>query len=212
MISPTFRLEKQLRKTGLILIAGTDEAGSGAWAGPVFAGAVIFGARFPRIPDVLRDSKLLSPAQRETAFLWVTDQAETWAVGQASAAEIDALNIRQAGFLAMRRALEGLRVAPEFVLCDGFGLPATYPWPNQGIVKGDRLIASISAASIIAKVLRDRHVRELDLLYPGYSFALHKGYGTHAHQEALAKLGPSPIHRVSYAPIKHLYDRVSRSR
>ena len=202
MISPTFRLEKQLRKTGLLLIAGTDEAGSGAWAGPVFAGAAVFGTRFPQVPDILRDSKLLSPAQREKAFLWVTTHAQAWAVGEASAAEIDMLNIRQAGFLAMRRALEGLGCTPDHVLSDGFGLPASHPWPSQGIVKGDRLVASISAASIIAKVLRDRRLAELDLLHPGYQFAVHKGYGTPAHQAALATLGPSAVHRVSYAPIQ----------
>jgi ribonuclease HII len=202
MISPTFRLEKQLRKKGLLLIAGTDEAGSGAWAGPVFAGAAVFEPRFPRVPDFLRDSKLLSPAQRENAFLWVTTNAQAWAVGEASAAEIDALNIRQAGFLAMRRALEGLGCTPEHVLSDGFCLPANYPWPSQGIIKGDRLVASISAASIIAKVLRDRRLRELDLVHPGYQFAVHKGYGTAVHQAALAKLGPTAAHRVSYAPIQ----------
>ncbi len=202
MISPTFRLEKQLHKTGVLVIAGTDEAGSGAWAGPVFAGAAVFGTRPPQVPDLLRDSKLLSPAQREKAFLWVTTYAQAWAVGEASAAEIDTLNIRQAGFLAMRRALEGLGCTPEHVLSDGFGLPADYPWPNQGIIKGDRLVASISAASIVAKVLRDRRLMELDTLHPGYQFAVHKGYGTQAHQAALAKLGPSAIHRVSYAPIQ----------
>ena len=204
MHSPTFTLEKRLRQGGILLIAGTDEAGSGAWAGPVFAGAVVFGERLPRIPALLRDSKLLSPTQRENTLLWVQDQALSWAVGEASAAEIDRLNIRQAGFLAMRRALEGLKVTPELVLSDGFALPNDHPWPSQGIIKGDRLIATISAASIIAKVLRDQRMREFDLEHPGYQFSVHKGYGTKLHQAALASLGPSPIHRVSYAPIRDL--------
>ncbi len=202
MISPTFAVEKRLRKTGALFIAGTDEAGSGAWAGPVFAGAAIFPEKLPHVPPVLRDSKLLSPQQREQAFIWVTEHSSHWAVGQASAAEIDQLNIRQAGFLAMRRAIEALGVTPNLVLCDGFPLPTSHPWPSQGIVKGDRLIASIAAASIIAKVSRDHHLQELDSMYPGYGLAIHKGYGTLVHRQALKKLGPSPIHRVSYQPIK----------
>ncbi len=210
MHSPTFKLEKQLKQKGITIIAGTDEAGSGAWAGPVFAGAVVFGERLPRIPSLLRDSKLLSPAQREKTLLWVQDHALSWAVGEASSREIDQLNIRQAGFLAMRRAIEGLKVSPELVLSDGFALPKDHPWPSQGIIKGDRLIASISAASIIAKVLRDQRMRELDLIHPGYSLNVHKGYGTKQHQAALASLGPSPEHRVSYAPIRELLLRVSR--
>lgn len=188
----------------MVVIAGTDEAGSGAWAGPVFAGAAIFPAKLPRLSPLLRDSKLLSPLQREQAFTWITSHVETWAVGEASAQEIDALNIRQAGFLAMRRAIEGLGVVPELVLSDGFKLPSTHPWPSEGIVKGDRLIASISAASIIAKVLRDARLRELDEQFPGYGLAVHKGYGTLFHRTALLRLGPSPIHRVSYRPIGQL--------
>ena len=207
MILPSFTLEKRLRKQGELCIAGTDEAGSGAWAGPVFAGAAVFGERFPRLPSFLRDSKLLSPLQREKTFEWVIEHVETWAVGEASAEEIDRLNIRQAGFLAMHRAIEGLKVTPTLVLSDGFALPKDAPWPSQGIVKGDRLIASISAASIVAKVLRDRRLAELDNLYPGYGFGQHKGYGTLFHRKAIEKLGPSPLHRVSYAPIRELFSK-----
>lgn len=207
MILPTFSLEKRLRKTGILVIAGTDEAGSGAWAGPVFAGAVIFGEKLPRVPQLLRDSKLLSPKQREQAFIWVQEHASRWAVGQASASEIDELNIRQAGFLAMHRAVERLTAVPNLVLCDGFPLPKHYPWPSQGIVKGDRLIATIAAASILAKVSRDQHLCELDTAYPDYGFAAHKGYGTLVHRQALQRFGPSPIHRVSYAPIKRILSR-----
>lgn len=204
MLPPSFTLEKQLRKTGLLVIAGTDEAGSGAWAGPVFAGAAIFPTKLPRLSPLLRDSKLLSPAQREEAFVWVTAHVEAWAVGEASSTEIDAHNIRQAGFLAMRRAIEGLGLTPQTVLSDGFKLPENYPWPSQGIIKGDRLVASISAASIIAKVLRDRRMRDLDEMHPGYGLSVHKGYGTLFHRNALQKLGPSPIHRVSYRPVRQL--------
>lgn len=204
MLLPSFAHEKRLRKNGLLVIAGTDEAGSGAWAGPVFAGAAIFPTKLPRLSPLLRDSKLLSPTQREQALAWITSHVEAWAVGEASAQEIDALNIRQAGFLAMRRAIEGLGIVPELVLSDGFKLPASHPWPSQGIVKGDRLIASISAASIIAKVLRDARLRELDEQFPGYGLAVHKGYGTLFHRAALQRLGPSPIHRVSYRPIGQL--------
>lgn len=204
MILPTFALEKRLRKQGELLIAGTDEAGSGAWAGPVFAGAALFTDPFPRLPSFLRDSKLLSPLQREKTFEWVIEHAETWAVGEASAEEIDQVNIRQAGFLAMRRAIEGLNLHPTLILSDGFALPKDSPWPSQGIIKGDRLVATISAASIIAKVLRDRRLTELDELFPGYGLAKHKGYGTLFHRKALEKLGPSPLHRVSYDPISKL--------
>jgi ribonuclease HII len=204
MLKPTFKLEKQLRASGTFLIAGTDEAGSGAWAGPVFAGAVSFGKNLPRIPALLRDSKLLSPLQREKIFLWVREHVESWAVGQASPNEIDELNIRNAGLLAMRRAIAGLKESPEMVLSDGFPLPKDAPWPSRGIIRGDRLIASISAASIIAKVSRDHFMRRLDQEYPGYDLSVHKGYGTRAHQIALQKLGPSPIHRLSYAPVAAL--------
>ena len=123
MLLPSFAHERRLRKSGVIVIAGTDEAGSGAWAGPVFAGAAIFPTKLPRLSPLLRDSKLLSPTQREQALAWITSHVEAWAVGQASAQEIDALNIRQAGFLAMRRAIEGLGIVPELVLSDGFKLP-----------------------------------------------------------------------------------------
>ena len=206
MIHPTFQCEQRLRRSGVHIIAGTDEAGSGAWAGPVFAGAVIFGSKLPRIPNLLRDSKLLSPTQREQTYLWVTARAETWAVGQASVEEITALNIRRAGFLAMRRAIEGLSQIPTIVLSDGFPLPGDCPWPSQGIIHGDRLIASISAASIIAKVSRDRLMQTLDVDYPDYGFGQHKGYGTLIHQKALERLGPCPLHRVSYAPIAKFLD------
>ncbi|MBP9762372.1 ribonuclease HII [Patescibacteria group bacterium] len=204
MLKPTFKLEKQLRASGTFLIAGTDEAGSGAWAGPVFAGAVSFGQKLPRIPNLLRDSKLLSSLQREKIFLWVQEHVESWAAGQASALEIDTLNIRQAGLLAMRRAIEGLKESPQIVLSDGFPLPKDAPWPSRGIIRGDRLIASISAASIVAKVSRDHFMQRLDQEYPGYGLAVHKGYGTRSHQTALQRLGPSPIHRISYAPIAAL--------
>ncbi len=204
MYFPSFKIEREFRKTGLTCVVGTDEAGSGAWAGPVFAGAVWFGTNFPRLSPLIRDSKLLSPTQREEAFLWIKDRAKAWAIGQASVDEITSLNIRQAGLLAMQRAIKGLGLIPDLVLSDGFPLSANAPWKSQGIVKGDRLVASIAAASIVAKVSRDHHMQELDEAFPGYGFAIHKGYGTFIHAKALQSLGPSRVHRVSYAPIAKL--------
>lgn len=206
---PTFRLERSSQKAGYSCVAGTDEAGSGAWAGPVFAGAVIFEPYPRKIPQIIRDSKLLSPQQRDLAYDWIVEQTKTWCIGQASAEEIDRLNIRQAGLLAMHRAIEGLSETPDLVLSDGFPLSKQSPWPSHGIVKGDRLSVSIAAASILAKVSRDRFLTELDLTYPGYEFAQHKGYGTKLHQTALKKLGPCAVHRVSYAPIRLLLTKNS---
>lgn len=204
MYFPTFKLERTFQKNGLTCVVGTDEAGSGAWAGPVFAGAVWFGAKFPRLSPLIRDSKLLSPAQREEAFLWIKSRAAGWAVAHATIDEITRLNIRQAGLLAMRRAVEALSLNPDLVLSDGFPLSTSAPWKSQGIVKGDRLVASIAAASIVAKVSRDHHMQDLDQRFPGYGFAVHKGYGTLIHAKALQALGPSEAHRVSYAPIARL--------
>ena len=213
MFTPTWRLERREYKAGATLIAGTDEAGSGAWAGPVVAGAVIFtpmGSRFSRPPAYIRDSKTLSPAQREAAYDWIIKHATHWAVGAASLEEIDQLNIRRAGLLAMRRALESLSTPPSIVLSDGFPLTQDAPWPSRGVIKGDRISYSIAAASILAKVTRDRLLRQLDELYPMYGFADHKGYGTAAHQHALATHGVSPVHRASYAPIRAFLEASSQ--
>ena len=180
------------------MIAGIDEAGRGPWAGPVVAAAVILAAPIPG----LADSKKLSPRARERLAGAITGEAMAWAVGRAEVEEIDRLNIRQATFLAMRRAVEALSVAPEAALIDGKDVPPGLPCPGRAVVRGDASEVAIAAASILAKTHRDAEMIALDTQYPGYGFAAHKGYGTAAHREALSRLGPSPIHRRSFAPVK----------
>lgn len=198
-VFPTFKFERGLRAEGFEIIAGADEAGCGAWAGPVYAAAVILPLN-SRI-KLIRDSKLLSKKQREAAFERIVEKAE-WAVGTADVEEIDRMNIRQAAFLATRRAVGQLRERPQILLSDGFPIPGL-DIPCRHVVKGDRKIKSIAAASIIAKVLRDRHLKELHERYPIYGFDSHAGYGTKAHRLALAAHGPCPAHRKSYEPIKN---------
>lgn len=183
------------------LVAGVDEVGRGPLAGPVFAAAVILdpGKRI----DGLADSKLLSAARREQLEGEIHLHAVAWALGVATVEEIDALNIFHASLLAMQRAVQGLLHMPQRVVVDGTHCPVL-PCPAKAIVKGDAKIGAISAASIIAKVARDRRMVELDSLYPGYGFASHKGYGTAAHLLALQTLGVSPIHRRSFAPVRRL--------
>jgi ribonuclease HII len=199
--TPTFKLERKLIAQGFQIVAGVDEAGCGCWAGPVYAAAVILPLD-SRI-GLIRDSKRLSLAQRERVIIDIKEKATAWAVGTASHEEVDALNIRQAAFLAMRRALESLSMKPQAVLSDGFKIP-DLSIPCHRVVGGDRLVKSIAAASIIAKVERDIEMHRLDALHPGYGFAVHKGYGTKMHQLALKKIGPSSIHRMSYEPLKKL--------
>ena len=183
----------------LALTAGVDEAGRGALVGNVVAAAVILPARFA-LPG-LTDSKKLSARQREVLFDGITAQALAWCAAAASPAEIDTLNIHHATLLAMRRAVEGLATAPQQVLVDGKFTPAL-AMPARAIVGGDASEACIAAASIIAKVTRDRQMAELDARFPGYGFAAPKGYGTKAHLAALARLGATPEHRRSYAPVR----------
>lgn len=180
-------------------VAGVDEAGRGPLAGPVIAAAVILDPEHP--VDGLRDSKCLSPARRERLYDAITQHALAWAVGRAEAAEIDRINILQATLLAMRRAVDALEPRAEYVVVDGNRCPEL-DCPAQAIVRGDSRVAAISAASIIAKVTRDREMIELDARYPGYGLAQHKGYPSRAHREALEKLGPTPEHRRSYAPVR----------
>lgn len=182
-------------------LAGVDEAGRGPLAGPVTAAAVIL-APGTHI-DGLTDSKLLSAASRAELEQEIQARALAWCVGRAEVEEIDRLNILQATFLAMRRAVAGLSLAPEFVVVDGNRCPQL-DYPVEPVVGGDRLVACISAASILAKEARDRELCELDRRYPGYGFAKHKGYGTAEHLDALRRLGPSPIHRRSFRPVKEL--------
>ncbi len=180
------------------LLAGVDEAGRGPLAGPVVAAAVILDVRSPIAG--LADSKKLSAARREALFDTIRAQALCCSVALASVEEIDRLNILQATLLAMQRAVKALRLRPGMVWVDGNRLPAL-DMRAEAIVKGDDTVPAISAASILAKVTRDRLMRELDQRHPGYGFAAHKGYGTAAHMAALARLGPLPEHRRSFAPV-----------
>lgn len=186
-------------------IAGVDEAGRGPLAGGVTSAAVILDPQ-RRIPG-LADSKRLSARRRAALTLLIKERALAWAVGVASIEEIDRLNILQASLLAMRRATLALRPAPQQVLVDGThcpdwgGVPA---FQTRCVVRGDASEPAISAASILAKQTRDEQMRILDLCYPGYGFAVHKGYPTAAHLRALHRLGPSPVHRRSFAPVRRL--------
>lgn len=182
------------------LVCGIDEAGRGPWAGPVTAGAVILDPKCPI--EGLTDSKKLSEKKRLLLEPIIKTKALAWAIGWASPEEIDTLNIRQANHLAMRRAIEGLSQTPKLILIDGNDAPGNLPCPARTIIKGDLTEPCISAASILAKTARDRLMLELDVTYPGYGFAGHKGYGTAAHSAALSELGPCPIHRMSFAPVK----------
>ncbi|MEZ5997509.1 MAG: ribonuclease HII [Hyphomonas sp.] len=182
------------------LVCGVDEAGRGPWAGPVTAAAVILDPARPI--DGLTDSKKLSEAKREALAPLIRERALAWCVAHASVAEIDRLNIREATFLAMRRAVAGLQRAPALALIDGNAVPGRLPCAARAIVKGDLTEPAISAASILAKTVRDALMLELDAAHPGYGLGRHKGYGTAAHAEALARLGPAPCHRMSFAPVR----------
>ncbi|MFO1317596.1 MAG: ribonuclease HII [Burkholderiales bacterium] len=184
-----------------MLIAGIDEAGRGPLAGPVFAAAVILDPARP-VPG-LRDSKALTAERREALAGEVRAHALAWAIASADVAEIDALNILQATLLAMRRAVEALPVAPAEALVDGNHCPRL-ACPVHAIVKGDRDVVAISAASILAKTARDALLVELDARYPHYGFAQNKGYGTPGHLAALARHGPCPIHRRTFAPVAQI--------
>jgi len=185
---------------GATLIAGIDEAGRGPLAGPVVAAAVILDPSRPVAG--LRDSKLLSARQRDRLAIEIRASALAWSVGEADVAEIDALNILQATMLAMRRAFEGLAIAPAEAWIDGNRCPEL-SCAMRAIVKGDRDFAVISAASILAKTARDAMLDELDGRFPEYGFAHNRGYGTPGHLAALARHGPCPAHRRSFAPVAH---------
>lgn len=192
--------ERRFWDDGLRYVAGVDEVGRGPLAGPVVAVAVILKQNFED-PGV-NDSKLLSAAERLTLFPAIASQSLSWGVGLVAPAEIDRVNILQATFLAMRRALEQLLVTPDAVLVDGKAHIPELVCPQRAIVRGDSESISIGAASILAKEIRDRIMEEYDSSYPGYGFARHKGYATPEHHDALDKLGPSPIHRRSFAPVR----------
>lgn len=182
-----------------LLVAGIDEVGRGCIVGPVIAAAVILDPDKPIAG--LTDSKKLSEKRRTVLAEEIKAKALSWAIGRAEASEIDAINILQATFVAMRRAYAQLPIKPDYIKVDGNRLPGI-TCPGEAVVGGDALIAEISAASILAKVARDSEMALLDRLYPGYHFAGHKGYPTQAHLAALAQLGVSPQHRRSYAPVK----------
>lgn len=190
-----FLYEKEAAQKGYSAVCGIDEAGRGPLAGPVFAAAVILPAEV-EIPG-LNDSKKLTAKKREALFPLIQEKAVSWSVAFATESEIDEINILQATYLAMRRACEGLSIPADYALVDGNRMPPLSV-PGETIVKGDSLSASIAAASVLAKVSRDRLMLELDSLYPEYQFAKHKGYGTALHVELLRKYGPCPIHRRSF--------------
>ncbi|MBD1227782.1 ribonuclease HII [Xenorhabdus griffiniae] len=181
------------------LIAGVDEVGRGPLVGAVVTAAVILDPAKPIAG--LMDSKKLTEKRREALYWEIKEKALCWSLGRAEPEEIDQLNILHATMLAMQRAVEGLALIPDYVLIDGNRCPAL-AMPAQAIVKGDSLVAEISAASILAKVTRDREMAELDKQFPGYGFAKHKGYPTALHLEKLASLGATEHHRKSFAPVK----------
>lgn len=191
-----YAFDQDFRAQGYRLLAGVDEAGRGPIAGPVFAAAVILDPTTEI--SGLNDSKKLSEKRRESLFPLICAQAQAYAVASASVEEIERLNILQATLLAMTRAVQGLFVFPDLILVDGNCLPANLPAPARAVVKGDAQSACIAAASVLAKVSRDRAMKELDAQYPVYAFAQHKGYGTKLHIDRLREHGPSPVHRLSF--------------
>ena len=199
---PNLDHEAELKSQGYELIAGVDEVGRGALAGPVVAGAVIL--PYPASLtwfELVRDSKELDYKKRETLFELIMKEALAAGIGIVPPQVIDSVNILKATKLAMMQAVEKLHRQPSFLLIDRVTL-SQCPIPQKGITRGDKMCLSIACASIIAKVTRDRMMEEFDLTYPGYGFAQHKGYGTGAHMSSLYKLGPSPIHRLYFAPVR----------
>ncbi|MBI3209179.1 MAG: ribonuclease HII [Candidatus Solibacter usitatus] len=192
--------ERRVRQQGFQCIAGADEAGRGSLFGPVFAAAVVLDFAVPI--RGLRDSKQLTPERREVLSARIRQRARCWAVATADASEIDRINIYQASRLAILRAVQKLNPPPDYLLIDA--LEIDLPIPQRGIIRGDSLCPSIAAASILAKVDRDACMREMDALYPQYGLARHKGYPTPDHIDALAEFGPTPLHRMSYAPVRQL--------
>ncbi len=197
---PTFRFEGALRRRGIILIAGVDEAGIGPLAGPVVAAAVVLPKGY-RLRGLNDSKKITAEGVREDLAARIKSGAVAWAVGQADVREIDLYNIYHAGLLAMRRAVEALSIKPGHLLVDARHIPACEV-PQRAIIHGDALSASIAAASLIAKTARDAIMRKMDRLYPQYGFASHKGYPTKEHLRLLKELGPLPVHRRTFAPVR----------
>jgi ribonuclease HII len=211
IITASLKPERDLAEHGYNCIVGIDEAGRGAWAGSVYAGAVclpIHNADLSTVLAGVRDSKQMTARARSLLIGAIQINALAWGVGSATAHEIDQMGIVPATCLAMRRALamltESASIKPDFLLLDSIKCRDIDTWklPYQAIIKGDRLSLSIAAASVLAKVTRDDYMREMHLLYPQYEFAAHKGYGTAKHRAALDQYGTSAIHRMSFAPCK----------
>lgn len=211
-LRPSWDHELEICAQGHGILAGVDEAGRGAWAGPLVAAAVVLphpdalaamdeADRLAEEMACLRDSKMLSAATRERLIGAIHSVALAVGVGAVSSALVDVIGVGPANRLAMARAVRDLGIWPDYLLLDAFRVPSM-PIRQRAIIKGDATCMSIAAASIVAKVARDHMMHEQDELYPGYSFAQHKGYGTRQHIDALMRLGVSPIHRRSYAPIK----------
>ncbi len=193
---PDFELERQAKLKGYSFICGVDEAGRGPLAGPVCAAAVILDENNPI--DEVNDSKKLSEKKRETLFVKIIERAVAFGIGFATVEEIEEVNILNATYLAMNRAIEMLKIKPDFALIDGNRIPTGIGVDCQTVVKGDSKSASIAAASILAKVSRDRLLLEYDKKYPQYNFAKHKGYGTAEHMNAIREFGPCEVHRPSF--------------
>ena len=194
----SWKLEQAARKAGALRIAGLDEVGRGPMFGPVVAAAVIL-APTCKLDD-LNDSKRLSEKKRNELDAEIRANAVAWAIAEVDAETIDRINIRQASLLAMRRAVEQLALTPDYLLIDGVDT-IDWPCPQQSVVQGDATSFSIAAASVLAKVYRDRLMVEMDREFPGYGLANHKGYCSAEHLAALARLGPTPQHRKSYQPV-----------
>ncbi|MBQ3084533.1 MAG: ribonuclease HII [Clostridia bacterium] len=190
-----YRLEEEARAAGFHTVCGVDEAGRGCLCGPVCAAAVILPAEWNH--PLLNDSKKLTPKKRDLLFDEIKENAVAYAVGWGTVEEIDEINILNAAMLAMRRAIAGLPIAPDFALVDG-NIARDFPIPAKPVIGGDGISPSIAAASILAKVSRDRLCEEMERDYPGYGIGAHKGYCTKVHREALLKLGAAPIHRKTF--------------
>jgi len=199
--NPLVRFDQEKSGPGECLLAGVDEAGRGCWAGPVVAAAVVLPPTW--CPSGLDDSKKLTAAKRRDLYEEIRASAVTWSACAISSVEIDRTDILRASLQAMARAVARLQPVPDLVLADGLQIPPCSQ-PAEAVVRGDGTSAAIAAASVIAKVLRDRIMIAYDRHYPGYGFADHKGYGAAVHREALQRLGPCPLHRFSYKPVAEL--------
>lgn len=200
----TRRLEQKLQRNGYRLIAGADEVGKGAWAGPLVAAAVILGEE-TRIPG-LRDSKFLTPTARQRLFIRITKLCPAWAVEVIPSELIDRFGIQEENRRAIARAALRLRLVPDLLLVDAIEVPVD-GIRSQAVPDGDSQVSAIAAASILAKVVRDELMRGFHRFYPRYKFPVHKGYGTRLHEQLLRRHGPSPIHRRSYEPVRVLVER-----